>query len=187
MRRAAILLLLLSAACQKREAAPPASKKPAKTTTAATSTVAHTDVGDVMPEYAAAYLDGKPFQLASEKGNVVFVKVWATWCGPCRMEIPELQKLHDKYGSRGFKVVGVSVDDSGVDGVKQFVKEQKIGYPIVIDAEGKLANLLQTTVLPTSIILDRKGKIVWRQVGALMPNDIASVEATIEKTVGAKT
>lgn len=186
MRRGAIVLFLLAVACQKREAAPPVAKKPAKTTTAATSTVARTEVGDMMPAYSAAYIDGKPFQLATEKGNVVFVNVWATWCGPCRMEIPELQKLHDKYSSRGFKVVGVSVDDSGIDGVKQFVKDEKISYPIVIDAEGKLANLLQTTVLPTSVIVDRKGKIVWRQVGALMPNDIAGVEATIEKTSAAR-
>ncbi len=139
-----------------------------------------------MPAYSAAYLDGKPFVLAEQKDSVVLVNVWATWCGPCRMEIPELQKLHDKYRGRGFKVVGVSVDESDVANVKQFASEQKIGYPIVLDAEGKLANVLQTTVLPTSVIVDRSGKILWRQVGALMPNDIAGVETIIQKAIRTK-
>ena len=188
MKRAAILLLtMMTVACQKHE--PPAraaaaAKKATKTaTTATTSTAPRTEVGDTMPDYSAQDLDGKPFALASEKGKVVFVNVWATWCGPCRMEIPELQKLHDKYNSRGFNVVGVSIDDTGVQDVKKFVDQQKVGYPIVIDAEGKLANILQTTVLPTSVILDRHGKIIWRQVGALMPNDVAGVETTIEKAI----
>lgn len=189
MKRAAMLLMMMMVACQKHEPAAPAAaaaaaKKGTKTAaTAMTSTAPRTEVGDTMPDYSAQYLDGKPFALASEKGKVVFVNVWATWCGPCRMEIPELQKLHDKYNSRGFNVVGVSIDDTGVQDVKKFVDQQKVGYPIVIDAEGKLANILQTTVLPTSVILDRNGKIIWRQVGALMPNDVAGVETTIEKAI----
>lgn len=185
MKRAAILLLMMMVACQKHEpAARAAAKKATKTApTVTTSPAPRTEVGDTMPGYSAQYLDGKPFVLSSEAGKVVFVNVWATWCGPCRMEIPELQELHDKYSSRGFNVVGVSIDDTGVEDVRKFVDQQKIGYPIVIDAEGKLANILQTTVLPTSVILDRNGKIIWRQVGALMPNDVPGVEATIEKAI----
>lgn len=139
-----------------------------------------------MPDYSAAYLDGKSFSLAAEKGNVVLVNLWATWCGPCRMEIPQLQKIHEKYQERGFKVVGVSVDEGELSTVQKFVGDEKVTYPVVIDPEGKLAVILQTTQLPTSFILDRKGKIVWRQVGALTPNEVAGVETVIEKALKTK-
>ena len=183
MKRTAILVFLIAVACQKQETAPPTPKHAAKPAAPPVEKTQRTEVGDTMPAYAAEYLDGKPFDLASKRGSVVFVNVWATWCGPCRMEIPELQKMHDKFRGRGFEVVGVSVDDTGAEGVKKFVADQKISYPIVLDAEGKLANVLQTNVLPTSVMVDRNGKIVWRQVGALMPNDVAGVEAIIEKAV----
>ena len=138
-----------------------------------------------MPAYAAAYLDGKPLNLANEKGNVVFLNVWATWCGPCRFETPELQALQNQYAANGLKVIGVSVDEGDAAEVKTFVAEQKITYPIAVDPEGRIATLLQTTVLPTSLLIDRDGKIVWRQIGAVMPND-AKLKAAVEKAVAAK-
>ena len=120
-----------------------------------------------MPSYTAKTLGGAPYDLASEKGSVILVNVWATWCGPCRFEIPELQKMHDEFGKRGFKVVGVSVDEGEAKDVQQFVTDQKMTYPIVLDPEGRIANVLATTVLPTSVLLDRHGKIVWREIGAI--------------------
>ena len=183
MRRVAIALLLaFAAACSKEHAARPkvvAKKKPIAPVTAGRA-----DVGDVMPGYSTDYLNGKRFDLAAEKGNVVLLNLWATWCVPCRYEIPELQKLHDRYASRGFKVIGVSIDESGVDSVKQFAEEEKITYPIALDADGHLANVLQTTVLPTSVIIDRNGRIVWRKIGALMPNEIDSLDALVQRTLG---
>src|SRR5436309_13894574 len=70
-------------------------------------------VGKPMPAYKAELLDGKSFDVAAERGNVDFLNLWATWCGACRGEIPELQKLHTAYAGQGFKVVGVSLDDAG--------------------------------------------------------------------------
>ena len=183
MRRVAIALLLaFAAACSKEHAARPkvvAKKKPIAPVTAGRA-----DVGDVMPGYSTDYLNGNRFDLAAEKGNVVLLNLWATWCVPCRYEIPELQKLHDRYASRGFKVIGVSIDESGVDSVKQFAEEEKITYAIALDADGHLANVLQTTVLPTSVIIDRNGRIVWRKIGALMPNEIDSLDALVQRTLG---
>ncbi len=131
------------------------------------ATATGTAVGAMMPAYKATLLDGKPFDIAAERGNVVFLNLWATWCGPCRFEIPELQKLHDEYASKNFKVVGVSLDEGGKDAVQQFVTEQKMTYPIALDPEGNLANVFQTTVIPTSVLIDRKGKIVWKRFGAV--------------------
>jgi thiol-disulfide isomerase/thioredoxin len=163
------------AACRRGETPAP---KPPETKSASTN------VGDAMPPYAAKTLEGAPFDLAAEKGKVVLVNVWATWCGPCRFEIPELQKMHDQYAARGFKVIGVSVDEGDAAGVKQFVADQKMTYPIVLDPEGRIANLLQTMVLPTSVLVDRSGKIVWRQVGALSPGD-AKLTKAIDAALGA--
>lgn len=188
MRRLAALLLLAAAiGCgreRSQQPAPPAAgpKSPATATAAGAS--AGTDVGNVMPAYSAKLLDGRPFDLATEKNNVVFLNVWATWCGPCRYEIPELQALHQKYSARGFKVIGVSVDEGGPDAVAQFVKDNKITYPIALDSEGRIANVLSTTVLPTSVIIGRDGKIVWRKIGAMMPNETPSVEAVVEQALG---
>ena len=137
-----------------------------------------------MPAYKAHWLDGKPFDVAGEKGNVILLNVWATWCGPCRFEIPELGKVHAKYASRGFKVIGVSVDEGGAADVKPFVADQKIAYPIVVDPDGKLATLLNTTVIPTSIVVDRTGNIVWKHFGIVDTNDAEltrSVEAALAR------
>jgi thiol-disulfide isomerase/thioredoxin len=183
---AAIAIVSLVAACaQEKNASRPAAKPRAPQKPAATEPAPPaTNVGDLMPAYSTEYLGGKRFDLAAEKGNVVLVNLWATWCVPCRYEIPELQSLHNRYASSGFKVIGVSVDESGADDVKQFVSEEKITYPIALDAEGHLANVLQTTVLPTSVMIDRSGRIVWRKVGALTPNEIPALDALVKRTLG---
>jgi thiol-disulfide isomerase/thioredoxin len=194
---AALCALILAAACAKQESNPSNPTKPQKTTAKPASSTsktakeepadlasAHTDVGDPMPPYSATYLDGKPMNIANEKGSVVFLNVWATWCGPCRFETPELQALQNQYAASGLKVIGISVDEGDTAAVKTFVAEQKITYAMAIDPEGRIANLVQTTVLPTSLLLDRNGKIVWRQIGAIMPND-AKLKAAVEKAVAA--
>jgi thiol-disulfide isomerase/thioredoxin len=180
MRTATIAVALMLAAlvsCKRAETPAPAasSSQPSQTpstTSAAPPPADGKDVGATMPEYTAMGLDGSKFDLAAKRDKVVLLNVWATWCGPCRYEIPELQNLHEEYGPRGFEVIGVSVDESGVDSVKQFMAEQKkMTYPVILDAEGKIANILQTSVLPTSILVDRNGKIVWKQVGAIEAKD----------------
>lgn len=153
--------LLMTAACH-RESAPAPAAKPA---------------GPAMPAYKVKWLDGSTFDLASQKGTVVLLNLWATWCGPCRYEIPELGKLHAKYASRGFKVIGVSIDEGGENDVKQFVTDQKIGYPIALDPEGKLATILSTTVIPTSILVDRAGGIVWKHFGIVDMKDAELTKA----------
>ncbi len=184
MRKTATLLmfvLLLMAACKRREQSATAThgydsgqQPPKKAVPAAP---VGTEVGSMMPEYSATWLDGSKFDIASKRDRVVLLNLWATWCGPCRYEIPELQKLHVKYAPRGFEVIGVSVDEGGVDTVKDFVNEQKMTYPVAHDPEGKLASLFQTSVLPTSVLLDRTGKIVWKGLGIITPDDAELISA----------
>lgn len=165
-------------ACRRTETPAPArpAGKPAATASAPAQPAeeppgAGTDVGAAMPAYSARLLDGGDFDVAKERGNVVLLNIWATWCGPCVFEIPELEAMHRKYGPRGFKVVGVSVDEEGPDVVREFAKKQEITYPLVHDPEGTLAALFEVSVLPTSALVDRKGKIVWKQYGMITEDD----------------
>jgi thiol-disulfide isomerase/thioredoxin len=128
--------------------------------------------GQAMPAFSAELLGSRgTFDVSKERGNVVMLNLWATWCGPCRFEMPELQALHDKHAGHGFKVVGVSVDEGGAEEVQPFVTEQKITFPIALDPAGKLAGILQTDILPTTILVDRNGQIVWKHIGPLSAND----------------
>jgi thiol-disulfide isomerase/thioredoxin len=183
MKKIGVLLaltLVLALSCKKGEEAGGTHASDGATprgTAASVATATGTEVGTRHPDYSALWLDGSKFDLAARRENVVLLNVWATWCGPCRFEIPELQALHDRYKSRKFEVVGVSVDESGPEAVRQFVTEMKMTYPIVLDAEGKLANVLQTSVLPTTVLLDRNGKIVWKRLGMIEKNDQELVKA----------
>jgi len=185
-------LALVAAGCRKesRVEKPPQQQTAtsATATTATTQTASapqpqtpasaqSTNVGSEMPAYQAKALDGGSFDLAHERGNVVFLNLWATWCGPCRFEIPELERLQKEYGSRGFKVVGVSLDESGPEGVQEFVKQNNMTYPVVLDPDQKLANLFQTSVIPTSVVIDRKGRIVWKKYSAIDPHDAELIKA----------
>ena len=182
-----ILATLILGACKRTEqpAAPgdsaaPAVQPPAQSTAAAPA--AGIDVGSTLPEYSATWLDGSKFDLAGRREKVVLLNVWATWCGPCVYEIPELQALHERFGPRGFEVIGVSVDEGDVEGVRQFVADKKVTYPIALDPQGRLADMLQTSVLPTTVLLDRKGTIVWKKYGAIMAKDSA-LEQAIESAL----
>ena len=181
MRKAILFISILTVAlsCNRGVTEPgktPAQKAATGTAAAAAPYEAPKDanelgVGAKMPEYTAALLDGGKFDVAAERGNVVLINVWATWCGPCRYEIPALEKLHKKYGSRGFKVVGVSIDEGSGEPVKAFVVDHSMQYPIAHDPDGKVAAMFQTEVIPTSVLIDRSGRIVWEKRGAIEENE----------------
>ena len=188
MKRVAVALTiaLVAFACKREEKAAngPGTAKPGqqKQAPAQPPPAAGTEVGATMPEYSAMWLDGTKFVLTEQKGKVVLLNAWATWCGPCRLEIPHLQTLHNQYAARNFAVIGVSVDDGGVEPVRDFVTEQKMTYPVAIDAEAKLLDVLRTTMLPTSVVLDRNGKIIWKKVGWITPDDtdlVTAIEAAL--------
>jgi thiol-disulfide isomerase/thioredoxin len=123
--------------------------------------------GAQVPKFEAVTLDGKPFRLPDSEGRVLLVNIWATWCGPCRYEIPELKKLQQQHAGKKFDVVGVSVDTSGEAAVRDFVRQHQINYPVVLDPEGSVAAMMKTTVLPTSALVDRTGKVLWVKVGVV--------------------
>ncbi len=110
-------------------------------------------------------IHGKPFALSDYKGKVVLLDFWATWCPPCRKEIPGFMNLYERYRSRGLIVIGVSMDDSKSD-VKRFTKRLKVNYPILLGAgRDDLGPVFGELPLPTAFVIGRDGRICGRHDG----------------------
>src|SRR4051812_26893197 len=124
------------------------------------------DVGAPPPAYAAPILmKTDSVRLAGLKGFVVLVNVWATWCIPCRTEIPELQALHQQYAGRGLKVLGISVDDAGTDrDIADFARDFGVTYEILRDPDDRVSALFRTPGVPSSFLIDRTGIVRWRHL-----------------------
>ncbi len=117
------------------------------------------------PDFALKDVDGKVFHFSDTKGTVRLVDFWATWCAPCREEIPMFKDLHAAYGPKGFTLVGIAMDDEGVDKVKPYVDELKIPYVTLIGDEGVVDAFGGIVGFPTKFLVDREGRIVDTWVG----------------------
>lgn len=128
------------------------------------------------PAWELKDLEGKSVKLSDFKGKVVVLNFWATWCPPCREEIPALIALQDKYKAQGLVVIGMSVDQGGAAAVKSFAKRMKISYPIVMGDEKTAAAYGNVQVIPTTFFIDRAGDIGGERDGGA---DQATLEAAI--------
>jgi thiol-disulfide isomerase/thioredoxin len=144
-------LLLLLAACVVREPPPDLT-------------------GEKLPalkldELALPRLDGTRWTLASEKGQVVLLDVWATWCDPCRDSLPMYNDLAKEYGPRGLRIYAINVD-ADQKGVEPFLKELKVQLPVLADPNGAVAeSTLKVKVMPTAFLFDRKGTLRYVHEG----------------------
>jgi thiol-disulfide isomerase/thioredoxin len=121
-------------------------------------------IGKTIADFGGKTADGRAFRLSDYKGQVVLVNFWATWCGPCHMEMPDLIKLQEKYGPRGFTIVGLA-DDDDLDKVAASAKQSNLNYPVLMLPSGVREQFGGVPALPTSFLLDRSGKIVWTMEG----------------------
>jgi thiol-disulfide isomerase/thioredoxin len=117
------------------------------------------------PAWKLKDVDGKVVSSDQFKGKVVVLDFWATWCPPCKAEIPGYVELQKKYGADGLVFVGVSVDEEGPEVVRKFVKDHAINYPIVMFDEGIIKAYAILEGYPTTFIIDRDGKIRDKKVG----------------------
>jgi cytochrome c biogenesis protein CcmG/thiol:disulfide interchange protein DsbE len=121
--------------------------------------------GHVAPPFVLKQADGKAVSLASHKGQVVLLNFWATWCAPCRVEMPWFETFSKTYGNRGLYVLGVSLDDGGWKAVQPVISKLKVSYPIVL-GDGKITKSYgMGDLLPATFLIDRTGKIRVVKVG----------------------
>ena len=125
------------------------------------------EVGSRAPDFHAMNVrTGRPASLADYRGKVILLNVWATWCQPCRIEMPSMERLHQRLAGIDFDVVAVSVDKEGQDVVMAFVKELGLNFDILHDQSGAIQGIYQTTGVPESFVIDRDGVIVKKVIGA---------------------
>ncbi len=133
------------------------------------------------PEFSVRTLDGVTLSTDSLEGQVTIVNFWATWCPPCRIEIPALQSLHEDFADEGLVVLGLSTDAGGVGSVKPFLEERGVTYPVAM-ADGATRNAFGgVTALPTTFILDRDGVIQHRVFGFFAP---PAMRAAVRRLLG---
>jgi len=142
------------------------------------------EIGEPAPAYATLSLAGDSVSLAGQRGKVVLMNIWATWCHPCRAEIPELRTLHARYRDKGFELIGVSVDTDGTDEtIRGFMKEFQMTFPIWRDPDERTSALFHTVGVPATFLIDRQGILRWRKIGPIAPNDTSLLNA-IERALG---
>lgn len=116
------------------------------------------------PDFALTTLDGEKVKLSDLKGHVVMINFWASWCGPCRQEMPLLNDIYASYKKAGFVLLGVNLDESAED-AKAFLKKTPVNFPVLMDSKGQVADLYKNQAMPSSYFVDRKGDLVYLHQG----------------------
>ncbi len=130
--------------------------------------------GERAPSLALPTIDGRGLSLDTLRGHVVLLNIWATWCGPCRQEMPSIERLYRRHRDRGLRVVSVAVDDHPgerqpdgriVGPVSQFMERYGLTFPVAVDPTGGTEARFGTQYLPTTVLIDRAGRIRSKEVG----------------------
>ncbi len=142
--------------------------------------------GFIAPDFTfLEVISGKPLSLSQFKGKVVFLNVWATWCGPCRIEMPDMEKLWKKFKKEDFVILAVSIDRMGKLVVMPFLKEMGLTFPVLLDPDSNIQRLYMVNALPSSFIINKTGRIAARVAGArdwFGPETIKTFEYLIGET-----
>jgi len=123
------------------------------------SSMAASDLaGQTAPDFALKSASGKNLRLSEHRGDVVMINFWATWCGPCRQEMPLLDDLYNRYQRVGFSLLGVNIDDDSRRAM-QMVEELGVGFPVLFDESKKVSKLYQVEAMPVTVLVDREGTV----------------------------
>jgi len=124
------------------------------------------DVGYLAPRFTLRNLKGNYESLESYRGQVVVLNFWATWCAPCRVEMPSFEKLYRRYRSEGVSVLAVTLDKNAKPKIKSFVDEHNLSFPVLLDSKSEVERLYPSMTVPFTYVIDRKGRVVARVDGA---------------------
>ena len=136
--------------------------------------------GQAAPDFTLPALDGKTLKLSDFHGKAVLLNFWATWCEPCKVEMPWFVELQTKYGPQGLQVLGVAMDDASPKEISDFAKKMGVNYPIVIGKEAVGDEYGGIPYLPSTFYISRDGKVVDRIFGLVSRSEI---EADIQKAL----
>ena len=121
-----------------------------------TSHAASEKLSGKAPNFTLKSRSGKNIKLSELRGQVVMLNFWASWCGPCRKEMPLLEKIHKKYKRLGFTLLGINVEENST-AAKNYLKDVKVTFPILFDTTNKTSKLYDVSAMPTTILIDRNG------------------------------
>lgn len=131
----------------------------------AASSLASSDmIGQKAPDFALKSSTGENLRLSEYRGEVVMLNFWATWCGPCRQEMPLLDDLYNRYERVGFKLLGVNIDDNSQRAI-DMMKELGVDFPVLFDASKDVSKLYEVNAMPVTVILDREGNVRYVHKG----------------------
>jgi len=125
---------------------------------AATSLASSGLTGQTAPDFALKSSSGENLRLSEYRGDVVMVNFWATWCGPCRQEMPLLDELYSRYGRVGFSLLGVNIDDNSSKAMNM-VSELGVSFPVLFDSSKAVSKLYEVDAMPVTVLIDREGTI----------------------------
>jgi peroxiredoxin len=126
-----------------------------------------------VPDFSLECLKGEKVQLRNLKGKVIFLNFWATWCGPCKEEMPSMETLHQQLKDRDFVFLTISVDYDGAKTVKKFMEKHRYSFPVLLDPTSKTLQPFEISRIPATIFIDRNGRMIGRVIG---PRDWCSPE-----------
>jgi peroxiredoxin len=147
----------------------------------APTTGAAAELNSPAPDFTLKSLDGTNLKLSEMTGNVVLINFWASWCGPCREEMPLLNALHSKYEALGFTVLGVNVEED-VNGAKSFLNDFPVDFPILLDNANEVSKQYKVIAMPTTVVVDRDGNMRFLHQG-YKSGDEAKYRQMVKKLV----
>jgi len=138
-------------------------------------------ISELAPDFTLKTLDGSNLRLQEYRGQVVLINFWASWCGPCRQEMPILERLHKRYEDAGFTVLGVNVEGE-ISPAQKIVDKTKVTFPVLIDEGQLVSELYQLEAMPSTVVVDRDGVVRYVHRG-YKPGDEAKYVEVVKKLI----
>ncbi len=117
------------------------------------------------PDFSLEGVNNKTVRLSALKGNVIFLNFWASWCGPCKDEMPSMEALYQRYKERDLVLLAISVDEGSSEPTRKFIQKNRYHFPVLLDPAGKTLDLFEIDKIPATVIIDKKGRMIGRAIG----------------------